>query len=200
MKRPTNVRKFKVVAALVAVLVVGAIGYTAWFVSHSDKVASDAYAKSNKSYTVKPVKKVAATQAQQYLTIKEWGVKISIDDPALNDAIYKVQKRTTSGIESVALETKNTVGMDFTCGGEGTGEPITHMKSDAQAALLRAKTPAILSTGSNRAQSAFTHIGSYYYVYQNSPGYGPCGITDSKLAALAGAAGKAFAAASIVAE
>jgi hypothetical protein len=206
MKRPSNVHKFKLALVLVGVLLVGVIGYTLWFVNHSEKVANDAYAKSGNSYTVKPTKKVASAQpaqTQQYLTIKEWGVKVSINDPALTEAIYKAPKaliNLESGVESVTLATKDTASMDFTCGGAGTGEPITHSTGDDQDALLRAKTPTILSTASNNSPSTFAHIGSYYYVYQHNTGHGACGITNSTLAAEARAASNAFAKSSIVAE
>lgn len=350
MKRPTNVHKFTIAATIVGVLVVAVVGYTLWFVNHSEKVANDAYAKSNNSYTVKPTKNTAATTAQsqqyltikewgvqvplsaadagayykvdansmqsgsptnltvyssetdavvgsggqsckgisvaylvrlpkddsrwqpsksiddgkvsplfvqrtvigdyqyavsthrqslptclatsdigsakeltfstvasafqadfkniqassqKYLTIKEWGVKVSVGDPALANAIYKAPKTLSdvaSGVESVTLATKNTASMDFTCGGAGTGDPITHSTGDDQDALLRAKTAALLSTGSNNPPSTFVHIGSYYYAYQHNTGHGECGITNSTLAAEARAASNAFAQSSIVAE
>jgi hypothetical protein len=99
MKRPTNVHKFKIAATLVGFLVVAVIGYTLWFVNHSEKVANDAYAKSGNSYTVKPVKKTPAntTQTQKYLTIKEWGVQIPLT-PDENDLTYvaKTEEGTTS--------------------------------------------------------------------------------------------------------
>ncbi len=52
MKRLTNVHKFNAAMTLVALLLVGVMGYTMWFVYHSRDVATVSYQASAQSQTV----------------------------------------------------------------------------------------------------------------------------------------------------
>jgi hypothetical protein len=156
VKRPTNVHKFKIAAAIVGVLVVGAIGYTAWFVNHSEHVANDAYSQSNKSYTVKPAKKVATTQTQQYLTIKEWGVKLPYSGS--DTFTYQLKPGTDSdGVQIISQNLSETYG----CKNYGAGSLARYMSGDA----------VVDPSGDTAAQLYAAHSGTivkldnYYYLF-----------------------------------
>jgi len=49
MKRLTNVHKFKLASSLLAAILVGAVGYTLWFVYHTKDVVTASYAASAQS-------------------------------------------------------------------------------------------------------------------------------------------------------
>lgn len=141
-------------------------------------------------------------QSVKYLVIKEWGVKVDVSNAALTDAEYVKAGPLSDGVERALLATKNTVSMDYTCGGQvgDGGEPVTHIQSSDQDYLLRSKTTNNLVTDSNHRASDFVKIGSYYYIYAHNTGHGDCSVTNSSLAKEAAAAGSAYAKSAILAE
>lgn len=84
MKRH-NQNGFGAVEGLLIIVIVGLLGFVGWYVWHSknqaDKNLSNA---SNASIVSTPT-----SNSQQYLTIKEWGVKAKLSDP-IKDATYTI--------------------------------------------------------------------------------------------------------------
>lgn len=224
---------FAAVEFILIAVVLAILGFTGYFVYHTRQVADKTLADTGNSSQANQITSYAAckaakaskqlltypeqcitkdgktftdtAQSQKYLVIKEWGIKLELGDPALAGAtyIYRAPKVGSSGAESVNLTTKNTQNMDFTCGGDGTGDPISHATGDDQDSLWRARTIAELRGVSNASDAelqAAVHIGDYYHIYQRNTGHGACSITDSGVAAQASAAATAFAKAPILAE
>jgi Tfp pilus assembly protein PilV len=132
--------------------------------------------KAGKSFT--------DTSVQKYLVIKEWGVKLAFNDSVPANGLYTAPQAMGSsapGVDYVTLASKDTLRINFTCGGQAGdgGEPVTHSTGDNPTHLLRAQTVAQMQYASNEDPKDYTHIGNYYYVYQGGTGFGDCGFTDA---------------------
>jgi hypothetical protein len=203
-----NEHGFSVIGALLILVIMGIVGFAGWFVYHGRQAADTALNATNKvsqSNAKSPPKTRATDNTQKYLVITEWGVKLSLEDPILDQAVYTKPVADISGaqgVESILLATHDTLSFDYTCGGqEGDGgEPISHTTSSDQDHLLRAHTADELQNASNNLPSQYTHIGNYYYVYQHNTGHGDCVPTDQSVGAKAQQVGNAFAKSTILAE
>jgi len=102
MRKGLSRRNIKLLGGLLALLLLAVIGFTGWFVYHSQQVADKSYADAAKSSSVTYAKKRPTTAStQQYLTIKEWGVRIPLT-AGESDLTYSAE--TESGATSYRIK------------------------------------------------------------------------------------------------
>lgn len=98
-------RGFGSIEILLLVVIVGALGFTGWYVWHSKQQADSTYANTAKSarsssLTTKKSTLVTPRASPTYLTIKEWGVKLPLDNDD-KGAYYTIS--ATSGLTQSVL-------------------------------------------------------------------------------------------------
>jgi prepilin-type N-terminal cleavage/methylation domain-containing protein len=204
---------FTLVELIIGIVIVSAIGFTAYYVHHSQQ--SDSVAITNDSstntgalqankvgtvstpptsLTTGPQTGSTATSAAttapiQYLNISEWGVRVQLSAP-ISDAYYGITDYETDGttVAGIGLSLTSLKSTQCQSNGWSPSEYFRYTSAD--------KDPV---TGEFYTQENGTahQIGSYYYAYEDGYGVDPSGGCESTAAnqSLADAAAVAFKAA-----
>lgn len=149
-----NQNGFSAVEAILILIILGILGFTGWFVYHSQNAADKTYSSTDTSTAPKPTKTTAKTPtkpkaeapAQSYLTFTEWGVKLPLSG-ALADARYEdITSAYSFPYSTMQVIVPATV--TDTCKGAVVGW-IQRVPDNVSQAL----------------DMAHTHLGSYNYDY-----------------------------------
>jgi hypothetical protein len=152
MKRLNN-DGFTLVEVLLILIFLGIIGFTGYYVWHSQKAADKALTVSdNSTGTVA----VPATQKHttKYLDIKEWGVKLPLSS-GIESAYYEAGTADVSG--SIYLSIDGYKGTDCAADAVTLGaiQRFAPNDKDDEGSYLTAQFPNAV------------HVGGYYYQYQH---------------------------------
>lgn len=168
MARTKNQSGFTVVEVILVLILVAILGFTGYYVWHSQKKADD---KKPVSTTSQPsstsTKPVAAKSNQDFLVVKEWGVKIPLS-ANLVGAYYLRQ----SGLPNVAYLSVNSY-KGTNCAADQTSlgaiNRFTATAKDDDGNTMLSDFPTAVK------------VASYYYVYQH-PQAGCDGQTSNSTA------------------
>lgn len=121
MKKFSKYSGFAVLEIVLIFVILGIIGFAGWYVWHSKQNANKAYngASASSQEKAKPSgkkKSAPAPPPQQYLVIKEWGVKIPLSS-SITGAYYTISN--TSAPEEIVYLLDS--GFDATKNSNGTG-------------------------------------------------------------------------------
>ncbi len=170
----TNQKGFTVVEGVLILIIVAMLGFTGWFVWHSqqntDKINSQA-AKNSQPVTTDKNKPSYLTAmdnstSQNYFTIKAWGVRAAYN--GTDSFVYKIrtaQDSSNNNFRYVTVTSKNLISKyqctDYGAGGIerlkptdkfGEGDP-----SEGPTAEQAAKQ--------DQFKDSFGHVGNYYFYY-----------------------------------
>jgi hypothetical protein len=170
MKKISKQSGFAVVEGLLIFVIVGIIGFTGWYVWHSQKNADKSYDNSSNSSqtTASPGKKATTTNqktstssTQKYLTIKEWGVRIPY---SVNDALsYHLEAPNLINVASKNLADK--YGSDCADYGAGSIGRLTPQDTFPWDNTTTAEQDA------SAHPSIYSHVGNYYYRFNHDQAY-----------------------------
>ncbi len=173
------------VEVLLVSLIVAILGGTGYYVYHANKTSNDTLNSAAKDASGNPkfsAKKSSSTSNQQYLTIKEWGVKIPLST-ADAGAYYKLDSNTQQSSADPTNLTVYASEVDNLVGPTGTS-----CKGEYVAYLLRLPTndskwqPSKTEDDGNVSPlfGERTDIGNYRYAIATKKSYGPACWETSK--------------------
>ena len=90
MKVTKDSQGFAALEAILVIIILAIVGFTGWFVVHSQKATDKTLASTGNSSTPKAAPKtttVTSKDTQKYLEIKEWGIKFPLSS-AIETAVY----------------------------------------------------------------------------------------------------------------
>lgn len=164
---PKNQKGFTVIEVLLVLILLSIVGFSGYYVYHTQKSSSTKPAISTTASSTSAGKDTTSTQtttpsdSTQYLVIKEWGVKIPLSD-AIKDAVYAYS--VEYGAESAGLSTKTLAAYGDGCeaGGVGAGgidrQTVTEHDQNAQ-------------KDDNMNYPVYSiKVGNYYYQYISPQG------------------------------
>ncbi|MBP9852656.1 MAG: hypothetical protein QG629_73 [Patescibacteria group bacterium] len=97
---------FTAIEGLLVIILVGILGFTGWFVWNSqrqtnkttEQTVTSGFVAKKKTAITKPVETAINTTDENYLEIKEWGVKLLLNDEIKKSNLSYVFKKGTSDI------------------------------------------------------------------------------------------------------
>ncbi len=163
MKIRNNQSGTGVLEALLILVIVGILGFTGWFVWSSQKSANDTYNNTDKSDALtaaegkaKADNSSAATNSKlikaDYLVVKEWGVKIPIDE-SLSGLVYTYE-RFEDGRYLPAFNFESILG-GAECGGPGAVAYMIRFRAN--------ETSSITGELLTATYTGAVRIGDYFY-------------------------------------
>jgi hypothetical protein len=164
MKKNNNESGFSVVEALLVVIILLLVGFIGYYVYHANSKTTDTYnAASDNVSPVVTTKKTTTSTDQQYLTIKEWSVKLPLTSD-LNGAYYALK----SGSNSAYLSLNQYKGTDCAADQVSLGliQRFLATDKDDDGNTLLSDFPQAVK------------VGDWYYQYQH-PQAGCNGTVDS---------------------
>jgi flagellin-like protein len=135
---------------LIAVTLIGFVGYYVWHTQKQTDKTLDQADKSSQSSVIKPT--------QKYYTIKEWNVRAPYD----GDDTFTYQFAV--GVKNSALFISKHLADKYGCNNTGAGEVDRFLPSDDVSDIYMG-----VSAGTTASQDAsanpedYTHVGGYYY-------------------------------------
>jgi hypothetical protein len=165
MKKPQE--GFSAVEALLIVIIVGMLGGVGWYVWHSQNQVDKTYSQTaNSSVAPRPTAAKASPAASQpdYLTIKEWGVKLPVTDS--NDKYYYEFDKNDSTFINVYSQKADAI----------VGPKGVSCKGEYIAFVLRLEASSADWNDPDKVSPLFGHkttIGKYAYAVATKKQYGP---------------------------
>lgn len=153
-----NEKGFSVVEILIVLVVVGLIGGTGWYVwqpKHKTTENNKSTTNSTPATEQKATDNPEVKSEVNYLTIKEWGVKISLRDTDKVSYAYTSQPNGSYYGSSY----DSTIDVELKAG----QEPPAGCSSKVGALLRSKDKPQPTDVNGHPSISNFKQIGSYYY-------------------------------------
>jgi hypothetical protein len=167
MKLRKNNQGFSVIEALLILFILGIIGFVGYFVWHSQKAADKTYSQTDTSSSPTVTKKTSAvvgkTDAQKYLVIKEWGVKIPYT--STDTLTYTI----TDGSDEMSLQVASSTlagKYGIYCSTFGSGGIFRLSGTDAYD--VDGNVTVAQAYSSNH--ESMTKLGAYYYRFIHDQG------------------------------
>lgn len=144
---------------IAVLLLIGAAGY----------VVYKNHQKSTSTANTSSTTQTSKTSTLDYLVIKEWGVKLSINDPTVPSPVYNAPVTLPDGNEEVVLG--SATWDNLTC--QGTNSTL-NIKSATGAGdeLIRGTDKQTVLNDQVVSSDNVVKVGDYYYTYQNNTGIG----------------------------
>jgi len=161
-----NEAGFSVVEAILILIILATIGFAGWYVYHKNHKTVPA--STSKTSAIISSKK-PAMPAQQYLDVKEWGIKIPLSS-TISDAYY-VAATDSTGTMWLGLKS-----LDSTCAASNANNAGAGGADLALAALVRV-APSDLEPVQGKPYSQLypgTVIGGYFIGYVSHPDATSC--------------------------
>jgi hypothetical protein len=177
---------FAAIETALTILIIAVIGGTGYYVYHANKKTNDTLNTSSQVAQSSPGKTKNKTnakfstypQSQKYLAIKEWGVRMPINNTVLAASSYKhfTQKPINPGDVSnwVEISAPYTANVTLNCNGaaqKGSSQTIARFANHNDA-----KNYTVLE------DKGVKKIGNYYYAFSKKAGFGDCDISASDTA------------------
>ena len=158
----TSQKGFAVLESLLILVIIGIIGGTGWYTWHTknqtDKILSEA---SNTAQTTKTVKSTL-TQAQQYLTVKEWGVRAPYD----GSLTLQYQVVSQAGQTWAYFSSDQLAASDPGCSVENGAAGLINRYAAGSKLYLEDGSQSdqtIEQAIASGAITTYSHVGDYYY-------------------------------------
>jgi hypothetical protein len=154
---------FSAVEGLLIVIISGMLGGVGWYVIHSQQQVDKTYSQTANT-TVVPkstAAKVPSTTSQpNYLTIKEWGVRLLVD---IGDTLtYRVTAGNGNGIEVISKNLADKYGCnDF---GAGIINRLKPSDNAAEYSISGTKTVTVEQAAKDNPDD-YKKVGVYYYAF-----------------------------------
>jgi len=182
--KPFNQKGFAAAQAILLVVILAMIGGTGYFVYQANKKTDDTYNQASQVAQTSPAKKIAKkkavakantpSQAQRYLEIKEWGVRLPVPANVNTEDIYYAINSTSFQPNDIAwLGSSKLKAIAASCdpGSKGSS-PFGGIER-----LTPANYQISLQHPDDSGVSAGTKLGDYYYAWQKRP-YNCAGIPN----------------------
>ena len=177
---------FSAIIVLLILILIAVIGFTGYYVWDTQKSKNKQTTQNAQTNTESPnvvnsqeqTEVAKPTDAQKYLVIKEWGVKIPAQNEVISDYIYFMED-SHNGVEQIGLSTTKL--SNITC--KDSGEKINNF---IVGRLYRTKSIDDLANATNGKSTLLqpVKIGEYNYIYWGGSGYGNMCNTDQSVADL----------------
>jgi cytoskeletal protein RodZ len=173
---------FSAIEAVLILVIVGMLGFTGWYVWHAKQTADKTLSADNSnvpSFSKKQASTAHTTTSQSnasssnYLIIKEWGVKLSVNDPIVTSPVYNAPVNLPDGNQEVVLGSSSWDNLK--CQGTNT---VLNIKQATGVGddLIRGTDKSKVLADQVVGDKNYTQIGNYYYTYQNNTGIGSCNL------------------------
>jgi type II secretory pathway pseudopilin PulG len=172
----TSQSGFAVVELLLTLILVAIIGFTGYYVWHSQKQTDKALNVANDAAQTITPKKTSIASSQKYLTISEWDVKVPLTAD-ISDAYYIQQH----DINAVYLSLTNYKGTDCAADNVSLGviERFTATDKDDDGNALVSDFPSAAKIGTNYYQYQHPQAGCDGRSTNSTAGFDDAGAAKS---------------------
>lgn len=156
------------ILVIVIVILIGVVGGLVYKDHHKATVVTNNTASSIKKDSPTSIKPSTVTG---YINIKQWGVKLSINDPTVPSPVYNAPITLPDGNEEVVLG--SSTWDSLTCQGTRRTLNIKNYNGFGDD-LIRGTNKSTVLSDQVISNSNVIKVGNYYYTYQNNTGIGSC--------------------------